>query len=62
MLLFIVVQSFVGSLSWSSPFVVCSVAAMGVDAVNFYIEDFSMLPSGGYGGFDFLLLLNHCNV
>ena len=67
MVRFIVVESSVGSLSWSSSSVVLSAAWIFVDAVDFclFVDDCSMLfvlPSGGCGGFDFLLLLNHCNV
>ena len=64
-MLFIVVKSSVGSLAWSSSSVGCSVAVIDVDAVDLCVDEFSMvlmLPSGGCEGFDFLLLLNHCNV
>ena len=65
--MFIVAKSFVGSLAWSSSSVVLSAALIVFDAVDscIFVDDFSMLfvlPSGGCGGFDFLLLLNHCNV
>ena len=51
----------------SSSSVVLSAALIVFDAVVscICVDDFSMLfvlPSGGCGGFDFLLLLNHCNV
>ena len=67
MVRFIVVELFVGSLAWSSSSVVLSAALIVVDAVDscFFVDDLSMLfvlPSGGCEGFDFLLLLNHCNV
>ena len=61
MVLFIVVESFVGSLAWSSSSVVCSAALIVVDAVDSCVDDFSMLFVLPSGGFDFLLLLNHCN-
>ena len=67
MVRFIVVESFVGSLAWSSSSVVLSAALIVVYAVEscLFVDDLSMLfvlPSRGCGGFDFLLLLNHCNV
>ena len=53
----VVVESFVGSLTWDS-FVVLSAALIVVDAVDFCssVDGFSMLfflPSGGCEGFDF---------
>ena len=65
MVLFVVVELLVSSLAWSSSSVVCSLALVAGDTVDSCVEDFSMLfmlPSGGFGGFNFLSLLNHCNV
>ena len=65
MVLFSVVELLIGSLERVSSSIVCSLVFSVGDAVDLWMGGsfvLSMLPSGGCRGFDFLSLLNHCNV
>ena len=65
MALFLVVELLVGSLEWVSSSIVCLLVSSVGDIVDFWMGGsfvLFMLPSGGCRGFDFLSLLNHCNV
>ena len=59
------VELLFGSLERVSSSIVCSLVLSAGDIVDSWTGGFFvlfMLPSGGCGGFDFLSLLNHCNV
>ena len=65
MVLFTVVELLICSLERGSSSIVCSLVFSVGDAVDLWMGGsfaLSMLPSGGCRGFDFLSLLNHCNV
>ena len=65
MVLFLVVELLVGSLEWVSSSIVCSLVLLAGGNVDSWMGGslvLFMLPSGGCGGFNFLSLLNHCNV
>ena len=65
MALFLVVELLVGSLEWVSSSIVCSLVVLASGNVDLWMGGSLVLfmsPSGGYGGFNFLSLLNHCSV